>query len=736
MKISRCLTVAMMLCVMATVAFGYDWVTQNPWPTSQTLEDVDFVSATTGWVVGAYGEILKTTDGGQTWNRQRLENAYWFIKVQFRDEMTGWAFGEGLTCPASGLIMKTTDGGETWQEYRPPCGMIRDAKFFSDSVGWLMDWEKILCTNDGGETWRSYFPGDGAFLYSASFVSADTGWVAHWSQDDNRTTMLQTVDGCENWTSQDMGAASWVNLKIHFLDSQHGWFGLMTVNGYRAYTDCYQTSDGGSSWTPILSHYANGVMDIQFTDSANGWLGMSGEVLHTVNGGLTWDHHVNTILNGDALDVLNENSVIVVGEKGKMLRTTNAGATWQDLTRGPRCIFRSAAFTSGNKGWVVSNDGPDLLYCTTDGGTNWTQRSPHLNRSCYTVAFADSNTGWITGYEGEIAHTSDGGNSWHDQNSGTTCNLSKIYPRNASDVWACGDHWDGDSAAYTSTVILHSTDGGQNWSESYRGRRNFLQSICFNTALGGWAVGGYGLILHTTDGGQSWNRVESGTELHHFGAVSFSDPNHGWILGSTTNANRDAMAMRTSNGGQTWEIAPLQNYDRLMHVSFSDSLHGWIHGSKSLGNVGNLALIHTTDGGDTWTQASTEAFEFLNDLCMLNDSLGWIVGQSGVIMRYGTPRSSAISQAPTAAAATLELGAYPNPFNAVTQIHYDLDRTGAVRLTIVNLLGQQVATLVDDRRDAGSYTASWNAADVPSGMYFAVLKAGPAQRIHKLVLLK
>jgi hypothetical protein len=79
---------------------------------------------------------------------------------------------------------------------------------------------------------------------------------------------------------------------------------------------------------------------------------------------------------------------------------------------------------------------------------------------------------------------------------------------------------------------------------------------------------------------------------------------------------------------------------------------------------------------------------------------------------------------------------YPNPFNPSTTISYDLPKSANVSLTIYNTLGQLVATLVDERKMAGSYQVSWNASYVPSGIYFYRLQAGEFVETKKLVLIK
>ncbi len=79
---------------------------------------------------------------------------------------------------------------------------------------------------------------------------------------------------------------------------------------------------------------------------------------------------------------------------------------------------------------------------------------------------------------------------------------------------------------------------------------------------------------------------------------------------------------------------------------------------------------------------------------------------------------------------------YPNPFNAGTLIRYDVPRDAWVHLAVYNLLGEEVDILVDRYCSRGSYTAAYQAGDLPSGMYLYALRSGNYQRYRKLLLLK
>jgi hypothetical protein len=89
----------------------------------------------------------------------------------------------------------------------------------------------------------------------------------------------------------------------------------------------------------------------------------------------------------------------------------------------------------------------------------------------------------------------------------------------------------------------------------------------------------------------------------------------------------------------------------------------------------------------------------------------------------------------TASSFTLEQN-YPNPFNPATTISYSVPKGSNVRLVVYNALGQEVATLADGFRNAGSYEAEFSAAKVASGVYFYTLTAGEFTSTKKMVLMK
>ena len=96
----------------------------------------------------------------------------------------------------------------------------------------------------------------------------------------------------------------------------------------------------------------------------------------------------------------------------------------------------------------------------------------------------------------------------------------------------------------------------------------------------------------------------------------------------------------------------------------------------------------------------------------------------------------AVTEGASVTPAPLALSNFPNPFNPETTLSFTLDQPSHVRLGIFNVKGQHVATLLNEHRDSGRHSIVWNAADCPSGVYFARLVTPSSTRTHRLLLLK
>ena len=216
-----------------------------------TLYNIYFVDKNIGYITGARGTILKTDDGGKTWNRKVARNE----TVRPNPNRRG---GGGIRANLMGIQM------------------------ISDKIGFIAGSENtILKTTDGGETWlgsseRARVGETRNNLENIWFVSRTTGWVI-----GSYGTLLHTTDSGETWKKQNAGVDN--NLfGIHFVNETTGW-----ISGQEGLI--LQTNDGGKTWKQQQTDSIDNLHDIMFVDEKIGWAaGDFGSVLHTTDGGNTW----------------------------------------------------------------------------------------------------------------------------------------------------------------------------------------------------------------------------------------------------------------------------------------------------------------------------------------------------------------------------------------------------------------------------------------------------------------
>jgi hypothetical protein len=109
----------------------------------------------------------------------------------------------------------------------------------------------------------------------------------------------------------------------------------------------------------------------------------------------------------------------------------------------------------------------------------------------------------------------------------------------------------------------------------------------------------------------------------------------------------------------------------------------------------------------------------------------------GMVIRGGGTIIIAVEKIQTEIPARFELYQnFPNPFNPVTMVKFDIPRTAEVKLTVYDLLGREVAVLVNEKLQAGTYLKTWDAGSNASGIYYYKLTADSYSSTMKMVLVK
>lgn len=128
---------------------GATW-NRQPTTATRAIKDIFFLDENHGWAVGWVGLILRTTDGGRTWQEVRSGTTGWTLaSIRFRDPENGWIVGP------FGQILRSRDGGLTWTELESPVrSWLSSIYFDTEGLGWITA-ERDILTSEDGETWRA-----------------------------------------------------------------------------------------------------------------------------------------------------------------------------------------------------------------------------------------------------------------------------------------------------------------------------------------------------------------------------------------------------------------------------------------------------------------------------------------------------------------------------------------------------------------------------------------------------
>jgi photosystem II stability/assembly factor-like uncharacterized protein len=387
------------------------------------------------------------------------------------------------------------------------------------------------------------------------------------------------------------------------------------------------------------------------------------------------------------VQMLNSNTVFVAGYFpdifGWVYRTTNAGVNWSVsyTTQNPLNQIRSVSFSSANTGTACGGGlfNGSFVIRTINGGANWTTLSTGTNFYHMDVQMIDGNTAYLVGQSGSILKTTDGGGSWNPQTSTTTRRLYALSFFNASIGMAVGD----------TGVIVKTTNSGTNWNALTSGTTQTLYNVAMLNTNDAIAVGVLGTLLKTTNGGVNWVPLSSGVTQTLRG-ISYINANLCYVVGD------GGLIRRTTNGGTNW-TSQNSTLTQILHgISFIDTSTGTAVGD-------NGKIIRTTNGGITFIQPVS------NEI----------------------PEEFLLSQN------------YPNPFNPTTNFEFRIAASVLVRLTVYDVLGREIATIVNEELAPGTYQANWDASNYSSGIFFYKLvvrqagsTTGDFSQTKKMILLK
>ena len=362
---------------------------------------------------------------------------------------------------------------------------------------------------------------------------------------------------------------------------------------------------------------------------------------------------------------------------------------------------------------------------STDGGLTWQVTSFPTTVTLNDIAVIDQNIVVTVGDGGTILRTTDGGNSWVAINSGVTDDLLSVSFVDSFGI--CGGRYQ---------TILHTSNSGASWNIAQSGFwGGFLGASMLSPQIG--FVAGENSIFQplfgqTTDSGQNWDFTAfylNNNEGRATG-VDFTDMFVGYASARVWDG-RGAIA-KTTNSGSNWVTTfftkPLWGID--FPIS-SASLIGYAAGDSG-------KIFKTYNAGDSWQQQQSGTTSKLNKVYFIDLDNGFAVGENGLILRTttgGEPATNFENSNP--APFTFELSQnYPNPFNPSTVISWQSAVSSWQILKVFDVLGNEVVTLVDEHRPAGSYDVEFDGTGLPSGIYFYRLISGSYSSTKKMILMR
>jgi hypothetical protein len=377
------------------------------------------------------------------------------------------------------------------------------------------------------------------------------------------------------------------------------------------------------------------------------------------------------------------------------------------------------------------------------------------------IDFADSINGWLLSADRRYTMTSDGGKSWSAvaqvPDSSRIVNM-KLYD----------DHVGILVAVVSEELpmllkIVRTTDHGVTWSKSVLPDSTSFSTVMslVNRVVIGF-ISDRNVLYTSSDLGVTWDTVSLPMSFSRFDNV-FGVLENGRIVvgGGSGGLVNDGFLSMTTDAGITWEPFGNQSYLASVEAHFlnSELCYFWmdydenevimytdtrLYNAKTNATSGysqSMAIGALYDDGTTFafgaesvmSKASTDTTDstyeirgfvgtgpWISQLATVAQKYAWILDDSGNVFQRIDLLTS-VGERKTIPVGDYLSQNYPNPFNPETTIDFRLSAESSVILKVYDLLGREVATLVNGKRSLGHYSVNWDATTFPSGVYFCRL---------------
>jgi photosystem II stability/assembly factor-like uncharacterized protein len=684
--------------------------------------------------------ILKSTDGGLSWFQLASTNNPDFNYVSRLDHYP--AMTNRLVAGTATGLYRTSDGGSNWTRILLPDSLepVRDVKINPANsnrilVGTTMD---VYLTIDGGYTWVRQTTGiRGKMPVSpgrCELAIAPTNTNVMYVSCALRTggnQLWQTTNGGTIWRLQSSNVttvnaytdAIWVSptdpnfIAVGGTDfisrSTDGGANFVAVSDWRGYHNGRTTSGfsphgdfhaivsdpayDGSTNKIVFVGNDGGIQrtsDITTVSPYNGWTNLANNlgVTQFYGGAASPD---GSLIVGGTQDLYNVNyyaNTVSWGPYGGVDGWWNyiygdGGFAAIDYTNG--------AYVYAEAQWL----GVD---CSTDSGRTYTPARNGLhdsgngNKALFVAPLVmDPNNPTVLLAGGtSIWRTTNRAASWDSIRApvlgNPKCSAIDIYKANSNVIWI----------GYDNGLVSYTVNNGATWNDVGKpGGSRFVTDIAINPTPTAYAevmvtVGGYSgnNVWLSSDNGSTWV-PRTGQAPDNLPAIQINTVRYHPLQTNRVYVGTDLGVFASTDRGVHWNVAP-----------------------QSLQNEGpaNTPVEELFWQGTTYLIAATHG----RGMFRVNPLIVSVPEDAG------TPGTFALAQN------------YPNPFNPKTVVSFQTSVVSDVRLVVYDLLGREVAVLMNDRKMPGKYDIEFDASGLSSGVYFYRLTAGHFVECRKMVLMK
>lgn len=409
----------------------------------------------------------------------------------------------------------------------------------------------------------------------------------------------------------------------------------------------------------------------------------------------------------------------------------------------------------------------------------WQEQNSGVTVQLTSISCIDNNNDWACGYNGTVLRSTTSGNTWINvSGNGIPANIQlvNIFGINSTRALAAG-------YIGANTWVYYTGNSGANWTQVFAQTGGFINGLVIRLDSTGFMVGnpvgGRWSLWKTTNNGANWD--SSGLYLPQAGSETGFNNCIVYVQNRIWFGTNNSRVYYSSNNGSNWSI---------QSVSVSDVTSLWFDISgNTTGFCGGTNLLKTTDYGVSWstiTSLGTGLIAGIAGLNMWSGNIWYVRNGSGNIyyndgngfgmIDYTAPSGTytyvttdRLANFPYIGFAVRTNGGisykqifveginiiegeipssynlsqnYPNPFNPVTRIKFSIpqietaQRVVPTELIVFDALGREVQTLVNENLSSGIYEVEFSGENLPSGVYFYTLSAGPFRENKKMILVK